>query len=91
MDINKGKFVVDLLMFVDFVLLAVSGFILWIVFPAGEQSGRAPAFLFDRFGWIKIHDLTAVALVVLIVIHLILNWNWIKCMIFSICRGKNGR
>ena len=91
MDINKTKFVVDVLMFLDFLIVAISGFVLLIVFPAGEQSGRAPAFLLDRFGWLDLHNWGSIILIILILIHLILNFNWIKCMILNFFKGKDGK
>lgn len=89
MNINKSKFIVDVLMFVDFVLLAVSGFVLWWALPRG--SGGIPFFFLDRGEWLRMHDVTSIILVVLILVHLILNWNWIKCMILGLFGGKNGK
>ena len=68
------------------IFQAVSGFVLWFVLPrggGGYQGGRGAAvggedtFLWDRHTWIDIHNWVAVALLVLLVIHLILNWKWI--------------
>lgn len=87
MDKNKVKFWNDLLIFIVFLIIAISGFVLWLVYPAGEQSGRAGVrFLFDRFFWIKIHNIFSVILVIFIIIHLILNWQLIKCMFKNIKR-----
>jgi cytochrome b subunit of formate dehydrogenase len=85
------KFYVDGLLFLDFLVLAISGFILMWFYPAGEKSGRAGVlFLFDRFQWLKIHDVTAIILVVLLLIHLFLNWNWIQCMFINLInKNKN--
>jgi hypothetical protein len=81
MNKNSFKFWVDIAMFLDFLVLATSGFILKYVYPAGQKSGSAGVkFLFDRFGWLLIHDYVAFGLVGLILLHLILNWPWIKAM-----------
>ena len=75
----KAKFLVDILLFVDFLLVAISGFVLKYVYPAGAKSGKAGTiFLFDRFEWLSIHDVVTIFFVALILIHLILSWNWIK-------------
>ena len=80
MEKVRLKYLIDALMLLSFLIIAMSGFILWIIFPSGSGAGRAPPFIFDRFQWIFIHDWLSVLLVILIFIHLILNWNWIKSM-----------
>ncbi|MBU0958593.1 MAG: DUF4405 domain-containing protein [Nanoarchaeota archaeon] len=80
-DKNKIKFLVDILLFVDFLIVAFSGFVMKYVYPVGEQSGKAGViFLFDRFGWLGIHDIFTIVFVLLIIIHLALSWDWIKAM-----------
>jgi hypothetical protein len=67
---------------------AVSGFILWLALPGGDgyRGGRnaglagQATLLWERHTWIDLHDWTAVALLVIIVIHLILHWKWIAYM-----------
>lgn len=86
MDKNKIKFWIDILMFVSFLIVAVSGFVLWLVLPRG--SGRTGSvFIFLREEWLFLHDWLSVLLLLLIIIHLILNWVWIKSM-FKINLGK---
>jgi len=75
MNIQKTKLIVDVLMFLAFLVEAISGFILWFVLPRG--SGNNSIFLLQRFQWLNMHDLFAVILTLLIIIHLILNWTWI--------------
>ena len=85
MDKNKIKFTVDFLMFINFLIIAVSGFILGLVLPSG--SGRlGNSFIFLREDWLFIHNLGSVLLTLLIVVHLILNWIWIKSIFKSIFR-----
>lgn len=66
---------------------AVSGFVLWFVLPRGGEGymgGRGEAaqaaFLWERHTWLDLHNWVAVALVVLVVIHVILHWKWIIYM-----------
>jgi cytochrome b561 len=65
------------------LLQAISGFLLWLVIPGGHR-GFGGAFqgqvLWSRYTWIEIHDWTAVALVVLVILHIILHWKWIIYM-----------
>jgi len=79
MNRNKIKFIVDVLMFVDFLIVALSGFVLWRILPRG--SGKAGnSFWFLREDWLAMHDWGAVLLVFFILVHLILNWVWIRSM-----------
>jgi len=79
------------IVFFIMVLLAlfevVSGFVLWLVLPrggGGYMGGRGVAaqatFLWERHTWIDLHNWVAVALVVMVVIHVILHWKWIVYM-----------
>jgi cytochrome b561 len=63
---------------------AVSGFLLWLIIPGGHRglsrSGQITEVLWSRYTWIEIHDWVAVALLVLVIIHIILHWKWIIFM-----------
>ena len=52
MDINKKKFVIDFLIFIDFLIIAISGFVLWFIIPKGTGRGS----------WIFVHDWFSVLL-----------------------------
>jgi hypothetical protein len=70
---------------------AVSGFVLWWVLPrGGYQGGRGSdgTFLWTRDSWINFHDWTAVALVIIVLVHVILHWRWIVWMTRSYFRPK---
>jgi hypothetical protein len=88
--------------YVLFVLLllcgfvqAVSGFLLWLIIPGGHRgmgAGRIwqiTEILWSRFTWIEIHDWVAVALVVLVIIHIILHWKWIIFMTKKAMRSQS--
>jgi len=76
---------------------AVSGFVLWLGFSTGGGAGRslgggggAGNLIFwelSRHTWLDIHDWAAVALLVLVLIHIILHWNWIVRMAKIIFQG----
>jgi len=77
MNKNKIKLLVDVGMFIDFLLLAFSGFVLKFMLPRG--SGKLGGeFIFSRETWLLIHDWTSIILIILLISHLILNWLWIK-------------
>ena len=76
---------------------AVSGFVLWLGFPTGGGGagrgwgggglGNLTFWEISKHTWIDIHDWVAVALVVLVLIHVILHWKWIVRMAKSLFSG----
>ena len=63
---------------------SVSGFIMWLALPRGGGLGRgsgsvseATFWSLSRHNWADLHDWVAVALLVMIVIHLVMHWKWI--------------
>ncbi len=79
------NYILFIIMFLLALFQAVSGFLMWLVIPGGGggyQGGRGAEltgadFLWPRHTWIDLHDWTAVALVVMVIVHLILHWKWI--------------
>jgi len=77
------NYVVFILLCLLALFQAASGFVMWLVLPSGQgyRGGRGSivpeVFIWDRHTWIDLHDSVAVALLVILVIHLILNWKWI--------------
>jgi len=86
---------------------AVTGFVLWLGFPAGGGGGgrglggglggggfgggglgNLTFWELSKHTWIDIHDWVAVALVVLVLVHVILHWKWILRMARSMFSGK---
>ena len=82
---------------------AVTGFVLWLGFPAGGSGGgrgwggglgsgglgNITFWEISKHTWIDIHDWVAVALVVLVLVHVVLHWKWIMRMAKSIFRGRS--
>jgi len=79
---------------------AISGFVLWLGFPSGGGGGGGRGWsggwggggeltywAISKHTWIGIHDWVAVALIVLVIIHVILHWKWIVRMVKSLFRG----
>lgn len=68
---------------------AISGFVLWFGFPTGTGSGNGHGhgggggignltfWELSKHTWIDIHDWVAIALVVIVAIHMILHRKWI--------------
>ncbi|MGD8786919.1 MAG: DUF4405 domain-containing protein [Phycisphaerales bacterium] len=93
------NFIVDFLAFLDFVCLAVTGFIIKFVLPPGT-GGRGQAITggrglgagerirelwsMGRHDWGDVHFILSVIFVVLVLVHVVLHWTWIKCYIKSL-------
>ena len=76
----------------------VSGFVLWLGFPSGGGGGGRGGGLgeltfweLSKHTWIDIHDWVAVALVVLVLVHVVLHWKWIVRMAKAFFKGNPER
>jgi len=84
------NFIVDLVSFIDLLCLAFTGFIIKFILPPGTGGrGRElhgggggeqikELWSMTRHEWGDIHFYLAVAFVILMVVHIILHWGWIK-------------
>ena len=83
------------------IVEAVTGFVLWLGFPQGGGGGRgfgggqgAGQLAFwdiSRHTWIDIHDWVAVALTILVVLHVVLHWKWIVRMVKNLAKEVSRR
>lgn len=96
---SKAKFLFGLAItaLVTFLIQAISGFILWLVLERGGgggngnglgQLGTEDTFIWTRHTWIDIHDWTAVALLVIIAIHIFMHWKWLYYQLKSLLVKK---
>ncbi len=90
------NFVIDLLGFVVLLGLACTGFIIRYILPPGT-GGRGQAlhggqggghieqlWSMTRHEWGDIHFYLAVLFVILMTVHVILHWNWVKNYVRSL-------
>ncbi len=82
------NFLVDALALVALVFLAATGAIIRYVLPAGSGYTRALWGL-DRHGWGHVHFWIAIAFCVAMVVHLVLHWGWITCVVRWDTRGRS--
>ena len=73
------NYLIALVMALLALVQAVSGFVLWLALPSGSR-GDGGTFLFSRDVWLTIHSRAAIALTVIVLIHVILHWSWIVRM-----------
>ncbi len=75
---NTIKYMIDIAMFIDICSIAVVGLLLGFVIPKGKVPHLDKYFLgLHRHDWGDIHLYLSVSLLILLVIHIWLNWAWI--------------
>ena len=77
MEKTTIKYIVDVLMGISFILIAFTGIIKFPGFVRylGMRHADLPMGQFTL-----IHDYAGIVMVILVLIHLILNWKWISAM-----------
>ena len=71
------RYVVDMTMLIVFIISAITGFVLWYEFPSGSGRGQSMFLSLSKHDWIRIHDYSNVILTAMIIIHFVINVNWI--------------
>lgn len=84
-DMKKISIIINIANFLAAVVSVFSGIIIWKVLSSGQgfRGGRgdlgSDLFLgFFRHNWMDIHTVSSLIFIVLIIIHLVLHWCWIK-------------
>lgn len=62
----------DVVMGLLALLLTVSSFLLWVVFPQG--------YFPSRLLWLQIHKWVGLALTITALLHVVLHWRWLTSM-----------
>lgn len=93
---NSLNFIVDLSALAALLGLGFSGFIIRQVLPPGSgglgrllHDGRGreqirTLWSLSRHEWGTVHYYLAVLFLFLVLAHLVLHWNWIKCYFLSV-------
>ncbi len=68
---------VNIISFVLFAILALTGLINWLIIPRGYR-GEGGFLMSLRHFLREIHEWTALLFIVVVVIHLLLHWPYIK-------------
>jgi hypothetical protein len=79
------KYLIDTLLFISGFGTAAIGFLLGVVIPGGPGAAEAQKYFLGlhRHQWGGFHFALSIAFFVLLLVHLVLEWNWI--------RGKAGQ
>ena len=86
MSKSTTNFLVDTVALAAIVLLSATGVLMRYVLPPG--SGHfSQLWGMDRHQWGQVHFWLAVGLLSTVVLHLLLHWHWVVCMV----KGRSGR
>jgi len=81
-----------LLLLVVGALQYVSGLVLWLVLPRGQaHKGLSALVTFMGLGrgdWEGVHIVSSLLLLALVIVHLVLNWAWIKNTTKSLFKAR---
>ena len=97
MSKNRLNFWIDILMFIDMLIISLIGLLIKYVLPPGTGGrhggwgeGKALTFIgMSRHEWGDVHFILAIVLLALLVIHIILHWNWIVYQIKCTFKKKD--
>ena len=79
MQSNKAAklWLVNILSFILFSILAFTGLINWLLLPRGYRGGGG--FLISLRHFLReVHEWTALVFIVIVLVHLVLHWAYIK-------------
>jgi hypothetical protein len=76
------NFIINLASFLVLVILSASGLI--IALPHEHGPGEKSILGLGRGQWGDVHLWLGIAFVVLMLLHLVLHWDWVKCYVKSI-------
>ena len=68
----KTKYWLAVTLAIVAVVLAVSAFLLWVVFPRGYFPSRVI--------WVEIHKWAGLAITVGVLVHIAIHWKWLLQM-----------
>jgi quinol-cytochrome oxidoreductase complex cytochrome b subunit len=79
MNSNKSfkLWIVNVLSFILFALLSITGLLNWLVLPKGYEA-RGSVSVSVRHFFTSVHEWAALMFMVMIAIHIILHWKYIK-------------
>lgn len=84
MNAQKIKFFNDLFLFIFISIMAITG----LTMAFGHFKGGKTIFHLTHHQILTIHFFTALILVVLVLIHIILHWNWITINVKNFFKKK---
>lgn len=88
----KTNYIVDFLMTVSFIITAITGLVLFFFFPSGVRQGRYQEFLgITKAVWINLHNWAGIIMIILVILHFVLHWDWIVSTTKGFFSKKKGK
>lgn len=87
---NTPNFIVDLVSFIVLLCIFFTGVIMKYILPPGSggrgygyrggaEADRVRQFIsMTRHEWGSVHFYLAILFIILMIVHIVLHWNWIK-------------
>lgn len=89
MDKSKINYFVDILALISFLITGITGLIIFFFLPGGIRQGGYQEFLgITKVTFVQFHNYSGILMVVLVLIHFILHWDWIVCMTKNLFKKK---
>jgi hypothetical protein len=74
----KTNYLIDLILTILLFLVAGTGLFMYFFIPSGIPGGRYVVYMgLTKGTWLWIHNKAGILMMVLVVAHLILHWEWI--------------
>ncbi|MEM4703412.1 MAG: DUF4405 domain-containing protein [Candidatus Pacearchaeota archaeon] len=81
MEKAKLNYIIDFLMVISFIVTSITALIIFFFLPSGIPRAGHQIFLgTTKRAWSSIHNWSGIIFIILVIIHLILHWNWIISM-----------
>lgn len=80
MNRTDWKYLIDTLLFISGFGAAILGFLMGVVLPGGSAAPEAQKYFLGlhRHQWGGFHFALAIIFIALLLIHLVLEWSWIR-------------
>jgi hypothetical protein len=88
---NKPKinYIVDFVSFIVFLIVSVTGLVLFFFLPSGVRQGIYQEFIgIRKYLWLNWHSIAGFIIIFLVLIHLILHRKWIVSMTKNFFRKR---
>jgi len=82
---NVVNLIVDAVTAVTALGLVVTGLLIYFVLPPGRGQGRATVLGWNRHDWGDVHFWIAMAVLALVLVHVLLHWQWVCKMVCRVC------
>ncbi|MDK2892784.1 DUF4405 domain-containing protein [Methanohalophilus sp.] len=81
--VNRAKlnYLVDIAILLLFIIVAITGFYMYLFIPSGVPQGRYQVYMgLTKATWTLIHNRTSIMLTIAVFVHIVLHYKWMMCM-----------